>query len=146
MNAQRMTIKVQVLKPEAKIPAYAHSGDAGFDLYTIDFVEIQPGERKKIPLGLAFEIPDGYVGLVWDKSGLADRFGIHGLAGVIDCGYRGEVSVMLLNAGKEMASFEPGMKIAQMLIQKVEQVQFEEVKELSNTTRGVGGWGSTGMK
>jgi len=141
-----MKIKVKKLNSEAKIPQYAHQGDAGFDVYSVEHIEIKPGERKAISTGLSFEIQEGYVMLVWDKSGLSKNFGLHTLAGVIDSGFRGEVNILVINHGSETHIFEKHDKIAQVLVQKVEQANFEEVDELSDSSRGDGGWGSTGKK
>jgi dUTP pyrophosphatase len=134
------------IHPDAKIPSYAHHGDAGFDVCSCEDIVINPGERKIIRTGLAFEIPDGYVALVWDKSGLAKNHGITNLAGVIDCGFRGESCVLLYNVSEEPFIIEKGNKIAQVLIKKVERAEFEEVGELNETSRAGGGWGSTGIK
>jgi len=142
-----MKIKVKKINPKAKIPKYAHTGDVGFDVYALEHVEIKPGERKMIPTGLSFEIPEGYAMLFWDKSGLAKDFGLHKMAGVIDPGFRGEVGVVIINHGNKTHVFEKHDKIAQALVQKVEQAEFEEVESLSEgTSRGDGGWGSTGHK
>lgn len=139
-----MKIKVKKLNPNAKIPEYAHEGDAGFDLFTVEPFELGPGERKSIPLGIAMEIPHGYVGLIWDKSGLSHKYGIKSFGGVIDSGYRGEVHAGVMNLGDTYFKFEKGQKIAQMLIQKVDTADFVEVKELSDSERGKGGFGSSG--
>ena len=139
-----MKIKIKKLHLDAQIPKYAHEGDAGLDLYTVEAFELEPGERKSIPLGIAIEIPDGYVGLMWDKSGLSHKYGIKSFGGVIDSGYRGEIHAGVMNLSDKYFKFEKGHKIAQLLIQKIEQVDFEEVKELSDSLRGEGGLGSTG--
>ena len=106
---------------------------------------MEPGERKSIPLGLALEIPVGYVGLIVDKSGLSHKYGIKSFGGVIDSGYRGEIHAGVMNLSNKFFSFEKGHKIAQLLIQKVEYVEFEEVSDLSPTTRGEKGLGSSGQ-
>ncbi len=139
-----LKLKIKKLSPDAVIPKYAHAGDAAFDLYSIEDVVIKPNERLQIGTGLAMEIPDGYVGLIWDKSGLSHKSGLKTLGGVIDSGYRGEVKVGMINLGKEDYVFEKGHKVAQMLIQKIEHAEIEETLELSDTSRGVGGFGSTG--
>lgn len=141
-----LKIKIKKLDPEAKIPSYAHPGDAGMDLYALERVEILPGERVKIRTGIATEFPDGYVGLWWDKSGLSNNHGLKILGGVLDCGYRGELLVGLVNLSKETYIVEKHDKVTQMLIQKVECPQVEEVSELSDSSRGAGGFGSTGRK
>jgi len=139
-----MILKIKKLHPDAQIPKYAHHDDAGFDLFTIENTILKKGERVMILTGIAMEIPEGYVGLVWDKSGLAMKHGIKTIGGVVDSMYRGEIMVGLMNLSKEDYIFEKGHKVAQMIIQKKEFVDFKEVKELSDTTRGEGGFGSTG--
>lgn len=139
-----MKIKIKKLNPDTRIPVYAHSGDAGMDLYTIEQFELEPGERKSVPLGISVEIPEGYVGLIWDKSGLSHKYGIKSFGGVVDSGYRGEIHAGIMNLSDKFFSFEKGHKIAQLLIQKIEQVEFEEVQELTDTDRGRNGFGSTG--
>ena len=139
-----MKIKIKKLHPDALIPHYAHSGDAGVDLFTVEPFELEPGERKSIPLGVAMEIPEGYVALMWDKSGLSHKYGIKTFGGVIDSGYRGEIRAGVMNLSDKFFSFEKGQKLAQILIQKVERVDFEEVDELSGSERGTQGFGSTG--
>ncbi len=137
-----MKVKVKVL--DGKAPSYAYSGDAGMDLYSADSCKIVPGEVKTIRTGVKVAIPLGYVGLVWDKSGIASKKWVKSMGGVVDSGYRGEVTVILANLGKEDFAVEKGMKVAQMLIQKVEQVDFEHVDELDETERKERGFGSSG--
>ncbi|MEK7504858.1 MAG: dUTP diphosphatase [Patescibacteria group bacterium] len=139
-----MKIKLKKLHPEARIPEHALEGDAGVDLFSVEPFELEPGERKSVPLGVAIEIPQGYVGLIWDKSGLSHKYGIKTFGGVIDSSYRGEIHAGIMNLSDKFFSFEKGHKIAQLLIQKVETVEFEEVKELSDSVRGEGAFGSTG--
>lgn len=139
-----MELKVKKLSPDAILPTYAHSYDAGMDLFSVERVTIQPGEVGKIKSGISFEIPDGYVGLVWDKSGLSMNHKIKTLGGVIDSGYRGESIIGVINLGTEAYTFEKGHKIAQMLIQKIEHLSVVEVESLSESDRGTGGFGSTG--
>lgn len=139
-----MQIKIKKIHPDAQIPKHAHSDDAGMDLFAIDAFEMSPQERKSIPIGIAIEIPEGYVGLIWDKSGLSHKYGLKNFGGVIDSGYRGEIHVGLMNLSNEKFKFEKGHKVAQLLIQKVEHIDFEEVEELSETKRGEGRFGSTG--
>jgi dUTP pyrophosphatase len=136
-------LKVQKINPEARLPLYQHSGDAGLDLFSVVEDVLSPGEVKPIPTGIKMAIPEGFVGLIWDKSGLSLQ-GVHRLAGVVDAGYRGEVKVVMINLGKESLSIKPGMKIAQMLIQPVVTVEVVESGELDDTARGEGGFGSTG--
>jgi dUTP pyrophosphatase len=139
-----MILKIKKLVPDAVLPSYAHPGDAGLDMYANETVIINPGESVKIKTGISIEIPDGYVGLVWDKSGLSTNHKIKTLGGVIDSGYRGESLIGLINLGQEPYTIEKGHKVAQMLIQKIERVDVVEVGELADTTRGAGGFGSTG--
>ena len=140
-----MKLKIKKLQPEAVLPKYATQDDAGMDLFAIEDVEIMPMERKQIGTGIALEIPAGHVGLIWDKSGLSHKIGIKTLGGVIDSGYRGEIKVGVINLGTEKYIFEKGHKIAQMIIQKKETLEIEEVNELDlNTERGEGAFGSTG--
>lgn len=137
-------IKIKKLNKDAILPSYAHSGDAGLDLYSTEEVIIKPHERKQIKTGLAFVVPEGYVGLIWDKSGLSHKYGLKTLGGVLDSGYRGELLVGIVNLNEEDYILEKGNKIAQLIIQTVESVTIEEVYELDNTARGEGGFGSTG--
>lgn len=139
-----MILRVKKLDPEAKLPSYAHEDDAGLDLYALEGVTITPGETIQVRTGLALEIPDGQVGLIWDKSGLAAKRGLKTMGGVIDAGYRGEVLVGLINLSKTSYVIGKHNKIAQLLIQSVVRVQVEETVKLSDTIRGAGGFGSTG--
>ncbi len=141
-----MKIQIKKLNSKAKLPEYAHLGDAGMDLFSVESVTIKPGKKVVCQTGIAMKIPDGYVGLIWDKSGIASKGGVKTMGGVIDSGYRGEVRVVLQNLSKEDYNIKEGDKIAQMLIQKVESPQIEEVEELDDTERGEGGFGSTGMR
>lgn len=138
-----MEVRVKRIHPQAKLPKYSHPGDAGLDLYSAVNESLAPGEIKAIPTGIKIAIPSGYVGLIWDKSGLSLE-GVHRLAGVVDAGYRGEVKVVLANLGQDEFRVAAGMKIAQMLIQQVEAVSVLEVDELDPTSRGENGFGSTG--
>lgn len=141
-----MKLKIKKLHPNAKIPSYAHHGDAGFDLYVPEAVTLQPGDRKTIPLGLAVEIPDGYVGLMFDKSSLSHKQGLKTFGNVIDSGYRGEVHAGLINQSGQEQTLEAGQKIIQMLIIPVMTVEIEETDTLSESERGAGAFGSTGKK
>lgn len=138
-----MQLKVKRIHPEAKLPAYHHKGDAGLDLFSSVLCELAPGEVKAIPTGIQVAIPEGFVGLIWDRSGIS-LSGIHRLAGVVDSGYRGEVKVVLVNLSKVPFVVEKGMKVAQMLIQKFEEVTVVETEGLDDTSRGENGFGSTG--
>src|SRR3954468_1758952 len=125
-----LSLNIKRLHPDAIIPEYAHEGDAAFDLCAVESVTIKPNERIQVGTGIAMEIPDGYVGLIWDKSGLSHKWGIKSFGGVIDSGYRGEIHAGVMNLSDKFFSFEKGHKIAQMLIQKVERAEFKEVDEL----------------
>jgi dUTP pyrophosphatase len=129
------------------LPAYAHPGDAGADLMTTIDVSLAPGERVLVPTGIALALPEGYVALVHPRSGLAAR---HGLSivnspGTIDAGYRGEVSVLLVNHDPtETVQLHRGDRIAQLVVQRFERAVFTEVDALPESVRGIGGYGSTG--
>ncbi len=139
-----LILKIKKLSPDVKIPSYGHIGDAAFDLCAREAVTILPMERKQVATGLAMEIPEGYVGLIWDKSGISHKGGLKTLGGVVDATYRGEIMVGVINLSKENYTFEKGHKVAQMIIQKTEGVTIEEVENLSDTARGAGAFGSTG--
>ena len=141
-----MVISVKKISATATLPKYIHPHDAGMDLYSSETINIQPGERRLIPTGIAMAIPKDYVGLIWDKSGIATNHGLKTMAGVIDAGYRGEIRVLIHNLSNEPYKVQAGTKIAQMLIQPVVQKEIQEVENLDDTSRGAGGFGSTGMK
>lgn len=130
------------------IPAYAKAGDAGADLKASEAGSIAPGARSLVPTGISIALPDGFVGLVHPRSGLAVKHGITVLntPGTIDSGYRGEVKVILLNTSDEEFVFERGERIAQLVIQRYEKAEFVEVTQLPQTERGEGGFGSSGRK
>ena len=134
------------LHPDAVIPKAARRGDVAFDLYSVIDYKLEPGERYAVPTGIAVEIPQGYEGQVRPRSGLAMRDGITVLntPGTIDSGYRGEVKTIIMNHGTTPFKITKGMRISQLAIRPVPDVQFIEVDELSDTERGEGGFGSTG--
>ncbi len=140
-----MTIKIKKIVQHAKAPTYANQNDAGMDFYSSESLQLQPGERKLISTGISMAIPSGYVGLIWDKSGLASKHGLKTMAGVIDAGYRGEVKILVHNLSNMPYQIEQGNKVAQMLIQPVEQKNIIEVENLEDTERGEGGFGSSGI-
>lgn len=144
IQSHSMELNIKKIREGAKVPTYAHHNDAGFDLFAVDEIKIPAGGRVLVGVGIAMEIPDGYVGLVWDKSGLSNTHGLKTLGGVVDAGYRGEVKVGLINLSLNEYTVGAGHKVAQMLIQKIEHVEVVEVAELSGTVRGDGGFGSTG--
>ena len=139
-----MQIKIKKLHSEAKLPSYAHPGDAGMDIFAIEKTVIKPGEHLAVKTGVSMEIPKGYVGLVWDKSGLSIKEGLKILGGVIDSGYRGEIMIGMINLSKKKYIFEAGHKVAQILIQKIESPKILESSSLVKSKRGHGGFGSTG--
>jgi dUTP pyrophosphatase len=141
-----MVIKIKKLDPEVKIPCYANNHDAGMDFYAHETGIIKPNERKLISTGISMAIPPGFVGLIWDKSGIASKHGLKTMAGVIDSGYRGEIKILLHNLSNQDYLINKGEKIAQMLIQPIVQKKIELVEELNETDRGEGGFGSTGLK
>ena len=146
-TVKKIGVSVQKLAADAVVPKYAHDGDAGVDLYSAINLNLKPGERALVPTGLKMAIPSGYEGQVRPKSGLALKHGITMLntPGTVDAPYRGEVGVIVINHDKSAAyEIKKGEKIAQMVFNKVEYVTFTEVPELDATTRGEGGFGSTG--
>ena len=143
-----VTVHIKLLDPELPAPAYAKPGDAGADLRSrIDF-ELEPGERALVPTGVAIALPEGYVGLVHPRSGLATKNGITivNAPGTVDSGYRGELMVTLLNTDKTKSfHVQRGDRIAQLIIQKYEHATFTVVDELDQTERGSSGFGSSGI-
>jgi dUTP pyrophosphatase len=141
-----MKLKIKKLNEKALIPAYQTKEAAGFDLHATEDVVINPGERKLIGTGLAFEIEFGYEVQIRPRSGLAYKHGITVLntPGTIDSDYRGEIKVLLINLGKEAFEIKVGERIAQAVVAPIKQAEIVEVEELSDTTRGEGGFGSTG--
>lgn len=140
-------IAIRRLDEELPLPSYAHPGDAGADLRAAVDVTLAPGGRALVPTGVAMALPDGYVGLVHPRSGLAARHGITVLnaPGTIDAGYRGEVCVCLLNTDADVPfEVRRGDRIAQLVVQRVETASFVETGELTSSVRGEGGYGSTG--
>jgi dUTP pyrophosphatase len=135
------------LDPHLPVPGYAHPDDAGADLCTAVDVVLAPGERRTVPTGVALALPPGYAGFVHPRSGLAARQGltIVNAPGTVDAGYRGEIQVTLLNTDAERpVVLARGDRIAQLVVQRVEQVRFVEVEQLPGSVRGAGGFGSTG--
>ena len=146
-GAPTLQVQLKMLDPELEAPSYAHPGDAGADLRAREDVVLQPGERRLVPTGVAIALPDGFVALIHPRSGLATKHGltIVNAPGTVDAGYRGEISVTLLNTDvAEPIELRRGDRIAQMVIQRVEYAQFVPVNELSGSVRGTGGFGSTG--
>lgn len=145
MNAVRVLLSR--LDPGVPVPEYAHPGDAGADLVTTTDVVIEPGERAVVGTGIAIALPVGYAGFVHPRSGLAARAGLSvvNTPGTIDSGYRGEIKVCLVNHDlREPIRLRRGDRIAQLVVQRVEQAEFVVVADLGETERGAGGYGSTG--
>jgi dUTP pyrophosphatase len=140
-----IVIKIKRLKPEAKIPSYAHPGDVGLDLYSLEDVTIKPGEHYRFYHGFALEFPAGFGALVKDKGSIS-KAGLHTMGGVFDAGYRGEYNSHLVNLSDKPYHFEKGDKVAQLIITPVEIAALEEASELSDSSRGTGAFGSTGKK
>lgn len=148
-TGREATVEVRLLRldPGLPSPSYAHPGDAGADLRTREDVILQPGQRRLVPTGVAIALPHGYVGLVHPRSGLAARHGLTvvNAPGTVDAGYRGEIMVTLLNTDPgEPVELRRGDRIAQLVVQRVEQARFVEVEHLPDSARGTGGFGSTG--
>jgi dUTP pyrophosphatase len=141
-----MLLKIKKLDPSATIPNYSHPGDAGLDIFALEATTIEPGGSKMVKTGISIELPPGTEGQVRPRSGLALKHQITLLnsPGTIDEGYRGEVCVIVINHGNQAFEVTKGMKIAQLLIKPVIRVEVAEVKNLSDTARGEGGFGSTG--
>jgi dUTP pyrophosphatase len=142
-----VTVEVRRLDPGVPLPAYAHPGDAGADLCSTVDVRLEPGERALVPTGISLALPEGHAAFVHPRSGLAARCGLSivNTPGTVDAGYRGEVSVVLVNLDpREPVLLTRGDRIAQLVIQRVERATFVEVADLPPSVRGAGGYGSTG--
>lgn len=139
-----MKVKIKKLNAEAKLPSYAHPGDAGLDLYSLEDYTLKPGERHIFFSGFALEFSNGYVARVLDKSGLPKNYGLHTMGGVFDSGYRGEYNVNLINLGQEICQIKKGDKVAQLVIMPCAKAEVEEATELSGSSRGEGRFGSSG--
>lgn len=138
-----LQLQVQRLHTAAQVPRYGRPGDAGLDLFSIEEHTLGPGERHVFGAGVAVAIPAGYVGLIWDRSGLGAK-GITSLGGVVDATYRGEIKVTLVNTSGEPYRVLTGDRIAQLLVQAIPTVVVEEAGELATTVRGSNGFGSSG--
>ncbi|MFA5022110.1 MAG: dUTP diphosphatase [Patescibacteria group bacterium] len=138
-----MKIKIKKLKPKIKIPSYAHLGDAGLDLCSLQDYKLKPGESKRFDFGFALEFNKGYVALTRDRGSLATA-GVHNLGGVFDCGYRGEYNCTLINLSKKTYQIKRGDRIVQLVIFPIAYADLREVKNLAKTSRGHGRFGSTG--
>ena len=141
-------LAVQRLDPDLPLPSYAREGDAGLDLYAAETVTLAPGARASVRTGIAVAIPQGCAGFVLPRSGLALRHGLSlvNTPGLIDAGYRGEIRVLLVNHDlKDSVTLRRGDRIAQLVVQRVENAELVEVEKLPDTARGAGGFGSTGV-
>lgn len=142
-----MKLSIRRIDPAAQMPTYAHLGDAGMDVRSIEELTLEPGARALVHTGLVFQLPPDAEAQVRPRSGLALKHGVTVLnsPGTIDAGYRGEVGVILVNLGQQPFKVEKGMKIAQVVVSRVEQAEIVEVQETDETDRGSGGFGSTGV-
>jgi len=142
-----MILKVKLINSNARLPEYAHEGDAGLDLFSVIDITINPRESALVSTGISIELPPNTEAQIRPRSGLALKYKVTVLntPGTIDTGYRGEIGVILINHGKQPFKVESGMKIAQMVIKPVLSVEVEKVIELNETERGLGGFGSTGV-
>jgi dUTP pyrophosphatase len=146
-GARSLDVLITRLDPAAPLPCYARPGDAGVDLTAAEDVDLAPGERAMVRTGIAIALPDGYAGFVHPRSGLAAKHGVTlvNAPGTIDAGYRGEIKVILLNTDlARPVALRRGDRIAQLVVQRVEQVTFREVPVLPDSARGENGFGSTG--
>ena len=142
-----MKLPVLRIDPSAKMPSYAHPGDAGMDIHSVETLVLPPGGRARVHTGLAFQLPPDAEAQVRPRSGLALKHGVTVLnaPGTIDAGYRGEVCVILANFGQEPFTVEKGMRIAQIVVAPVARAEVVEAEALDATERGAGGFGSTGL-
>lgn len=140
-------LKIEKTSEKAIIPNYAHEGDAGLDLYSIDQLVLAPGERALVHTGIKIQLPKNTEAQIRPRSGLALKHGISlvNSPGTIDEGYRGEIGIIVINHGNESFNIEEGMKIAQMVVKPVWRVEVEEVNQMSETDRGAKGYGSSGI-
>ncbi len=145
-SSERVEIPAHRHDASLSLPACARPGDAGLDLRAAQSVTLKPGERSVVPTGLRLAIPEGHAGLVLPRSGLALKHGITVLnaPGLVDAGYRGEIQVLLINHGAEPVTLERGERIAQLVIQPVAQARLVDTERLPDSSRGEGGFGSTG--
>lgn len=142
-----MQLRFIKLRDDAIVPTHAHEGDAGSDLYSVESVTLEPGARAKVATGIAVAIPDGHAGLVLPRSGLAHKHGITltNTPGLIDSGYRGELQVLMLNTDRtEAYEVMPGDRIAQLVVVAFASPEWTAVESFEETTRGAGGFGSSG--
>jgi len=139
-----MEIKIKLLNSEAKLPDYAHPGDAGLDLLALEDITLMPQEIRRIDFGFALELPKGYMALMMDKGGIGSK-GIHNLGGVFDAGYRGEYNCTLINLSRETMEFKKSQKVCQLVIYPIVGAELKITDQLDETSRGDGRFGSTGQ-
>ena len=144
VRAAQRVIRVKTLDDKAEIPTQSNPFDAGWDLYASEDSRIEPSQRALIKTGISLEIPRGFVGLIWPRSGLAVKSGIDVFAGVVDAGYRGEVGVCLFNSSESSVEIKQGDRVAQVLFQEVPSFILQKSEHLQSTGRGDGGFGSSG--
>jgi dUTP pyrophosphatase len=142
----KSALKVKIIARGAEVPSYNYPSDVGFDIRANEDATIFPGAQQRVRTGLVFEIPEGHVGLIRDRLGIVEKMGVHSVAGTFDSGFRGEISIMMVNTSDESASIEKGMRIAQMIIIPVTKPKIIKVEKLTNTERGEKSFGSTGLK
>jgi len=143
-NASVSEVPCKKLSENATVPTKAHKHDAGWDLYASENYTIQPSRRQLVKTGIAMAIPDGHVGLIWPRSGLATKNGVDVFAGVVDSGYRGDIGVCLYNSGRVGLVIKKGDRIAQIIFHKIPELKMKEVDSLDDSDRGDGGFGSSG--
>ena len=141
-----VTLNFLKLSKNAESPEYVFGTDAGFDLKAVENVSLFPLEQKDVRTGIVIEIPKEYVGIVRDRAGIVQKMNVHSVAGTFDSGYRGEVTIMMVNMNDKTIEIEKGMRIAQIILVPIVKAKIIEVKKLSETERGKKGFGSTGMK
>lgn len=139
-------LEVKKLSKDAVLPQYYLGSDIGIDLVAVEDVAFAPMEQKEVKTGIAIKIPEGHVGLIRDRAGIVTKMNVHTVAGTFDPGYRGEVSILLVNFSDEEVEIGKGMRVAQMIIMPVSKVVIKEVKSLDKTERGEKGFGSSGIK
>jgi dUTP pyrophosphatase len=146
MNKEAVTVRVRLLTPDSKMPSLANEGDVAFDLYSTIDIDLQPGQRVAVPIGISLEIPRGYEGEVRPRSGLALQHGVTVLnaPGSIDSGYRGEIKSILVNLGSETFRITKGMRISQLAIRPVPDIRLVKSETLAPSERGEKGFGSSG--
>lgn len=137
-------VKIKPLHDDVQIPKYGRPGDAGLDLFSREDVTLHPNQQHIFKVGFNVAIPEGHVGLIWDRSGMAGKNGVKTMGGVLDSNFRGEIGVVMMNLTNNPYDVKKGDKIAQLLIQPIVAARVEVVDELDDTPRGADGFGSSG--